>query len=155
MGGSIRNGGVSGCKEVCGSLRCESFTNFSQNLSIECKYAVKLSITDLIKISRKGRKRYSGRLWKTQMWYDSYCDGRIVQRWGKGLNAVGGDSRVRTVRRRYTEIDPEDPCRGQCIRPSTGRSNNNSSNVIPSSRPRELDLISCHIIDLTTQGRIG
>ena len=38
---------------------------------MEGKYAVKLSITELIKISRKWRKRYNGRLWKMQMWSDS------------------------------------------------------------------------------------
>ena len=35
-------------------------------------YAVKLSITELIKISRKWRTRFNGRLWKMQMWSDSY-----------------------------------------------------------------------------------
>ena len=44
---------------------------FTELLSMEGKYAVKLSITDLIKISRKLRKRYNGRLWKIQMWPDS------------------------------------------------------------------------------------
>ena len=28
MGGSSRNGGVKGLKDVCGSLRYEKFTNF-------------------------------------------------------------------------------------------------------------------------------
>ena len=54
MCGSSRNGGVSGSKEVCGSLRCENFHEFSTELlSMEGKYAVKLSITNLIKINRK------------------------------------------------------------------------------------------------------
>ena len=44
---------------------------FTEPLSMEGKYAMKLSITYLIKISRKLRKRYSGRLWKMQMWSDS------------------------------------------------------------------------------------
>ena len=35
---------------------------FTEPLSMEGKYAVKLSITDLIKISRKCRKRNNGRL---------------------------------------------------------------------------------------------
>ena len=34
MGGSSRNGGVSGLKEVCGSLRYEKFTNLSQNFCL-------------------------------------------------------------------------------------------------------------------------
>ena len=38
---------------------------------MEGKYAVKLSITELIKISRKRSKRYNGRLWKMQIWSDS------------------------------------------------------------------------------------
>ena len=41
---------------------------FTELVSMEGKYAVKLSITELPKISRKGRKRYNGRLWKMQMW---------------------------------------------------------------------------------------
>ena len=41
---------------------------FTELLSMEGKYAVKLSITELIKISWKLRKRYNGRLWKMQMW---------------------------------------------------------------------------------------
>ena len=43
----------------------------TEPLCMEGKYAVKLSITDLIKISRKWRKRYNGHLWKMQMWSDS------------------------------------------------------------------------------------
>ena len=39
---------------------------------MEGKYAVKLSIPDIIKMSRKLRKHYYGRLWKTQMWSDSF-----------------------------------------------------------------------------------
>jgi len=38
---------------------------------MEGKYAVKLSITDLIKISRKWRKLYNGHLWNMLMWSDS------------------------------------------------------------------------------------
>ena len=38
---------------------------------MEGKYAVKLSITDLVKISRKWRKRYNGRLRKMQKWSGS------------------------------------------------------------------------------------
>ena len=45
---------------------------FTEPLSMEGKYAVKLSITDLIKFSRKWKKCYNGRLWKMQMWSDSY-----------------------------------------------------------------------------------
>ena len=41
------------------------------SLSMEGKYAVKLSITELFKISRTWRKHYNGRLWKMQMWSDS------------------------------------------------------------------------------------
>ena len=53
MGGSSRNGGVCGLKEVCGSLRYENLHEFvTEPLSMKGKYAVKLSITDLIKISR-------------------------------------------------------------------------------------------------------
>ena len=52
LGGSSRNGGVEGLKKVFGSLRYEKFTNCSQNLSMDGKYAVKLSITELPKISR-------------------------------------------------------------------------------------------------------
>ena len=37
--------------------------------------AVKLSITELFKISRKWRKRYNGRLLKMQMWSDSSSTG--------------------------------------------------------------------------------
>ena len=44
---------------------------FTEVLSMEGKYAVKLSIPELIKISRKYRKRYNGCLWKMQMWSDS------------------------------------------------------------------------------------
>ena len=36
--------------------------SFTASLSMDGKYAVKLSITDLIKISRKRRKHYNGRL---------------------------------------------------------------------------------------------
>ena len=45
---------------------------FTEPLSMEGKYAVKLSITELIKINRKLRKRYNGRLWKMQMWSYAY-----------------------------------------------------------------------------------
>ena len=38
---------------------------------MEGKYDMKLSITELFKISRKWRKRYNGRLRKMQMWSDS------------------------------------------------------------------------------------
>ena len=41
---------------------------FIELLSTKDKYAVKLSVTELIKISRKLRKRYNGRLWK--MWFE-------------------------------------------------------------------------------------
>ena len=45
---------------------------FIELLSMEGKYAVILSITDLFKFNSKWRKRYNGRLWKMQMWSDSY-----------------------------------------------------------------------------------
>ena len=51
---------------------------------MEGKYAVTLSITDLIKISRKLRKRYNGRLWKMQMWSDFNWKGPKC----KGLSVV-------------------------------------------------------------------
>ena len=44
---------------------------FTELLSMEGKYPVKLSITELFMISRKIRKRYNCRLWKMQMWFDS------------------------------------------------------------------------------------
>ena len=53
MGGSSINGGLLGKKEVCGNLKYEKFTNcFTELVSMEGKYAVKLSITDLIKIMK-------------------------------------------------------------------------------------------------------
>ena len=46
---------------------------------MEGKYAVKLSITELFKISRKWRKRYNGRLWKMQMSFDScWCGDKVL-----------------------------------------------------------------------------
>ena len=54
MVGSSRNGGVSGLKEVYGSLKYGKFTNFfTELLSMEGKYAVELSLSELVKISRK------------------------------------------------------------------------------------------------------
>ena len=49
------------------------------SLSMEGKYAVKLSITELFRISRKWRKRYNGRLWKMQMWSDSIIAVKLWQ----------------------------------------------------------------------------
>ena len=43
VGGSSRNEGVLGLKEVCGSLRCENFTNFSHNFCLWMVIAVKLN----------------------------------------------------------------------------------------------------------------
>ena len=45
---------------------------------MEGKYAVKLSITELIKINRKLRKHYNGRLWKMQMWSDSCIPKQVL-----------------------------------------------------------------------------
>ena len=44
---------------------------FTELLSMEGTYAVKLSITELFRICSKLRKRYDGRLWKMQTWSDS------------------------------------------------------------------------------------
>ena len=63
---------------------CENFLNFSQNFClwrVHNTYAVKLSITDLLKFNRKWRKRYNGRLWKMQMWSDSYLVTSECKRW--------------------------------------------------------------------------
>ena len=49
---------------------------FHRTSVYEGKYAVKLSITELVKISRKWRRRYNGCLWKMQMWSDSWCSNR-------------------------------------------------------------------------------
>ena len=55
---------------------------FTEPLSMEGKYAVKLSITELIKINRKWRKRYNGRLWKMQRWSESdSADARGLRIW--------------------------------------------------------------------------
>ena len=72
MGGSSRNGwGVRFERSLWEPEVINVHESFTETLSMEGKYAVKLSITDHIKISRKLRKRYNGRLWKMQMWSDS------------------------------------------------------------------------------------
>ena len=65
-------------------MNIHEFVN--EPLPMEGKYAVKLSITDLIKISRKWRKRYNGQLWKIQMWSDSstiHVYANWEHKWGK------------------------------------------------------------------------
>ena len=74
MGGSSRNpGGVrfERCLWEPEVLNIHEFV--TEPLSMKGKYAVKLSIPDIIKISRTRRKRYNGRLWKMQIWSDSNC----------------------------------------------------------------------------------
>ena len=76
-------------KDVCRSLRYDNFTMFfTERLSMEAKCAMKLSITDPTKISGTLRKRYNGRLWKMQMWSDSYKSVPVLNNGALTLPAV-------------------------------------------------------------------
>ena len=74
VGGSSRNGGVRmvwmNFVGAWGTKRSHIF--LTEPLSMEGKYAVKLSITEHREISGKWRKPYNGRLCKMQMWSEFY-----------------------------------------------------------------------------------
>ena len=74
---------MEGCKvwkKFVGAWGIQSSWIFHRTSVYEGKYDVKLSVTELIKISWKWRKRSNGRLWKMQMWSDSIC---LYQRWSE------------------------------------------------------------------------
>ena len=65
---------MEGCeiwKKFVGAWGIKSSQIIHRTSAMKGKYAVKLWITELTKISWKWRKRYNGRLWKMQMWCDS------------------------------------------------------------------------------------
>ena len=66
---------MSGLQVICGKLKYYNVTNLSWHVyKMEIKFAGKFSmITDSFKFDRDRRKRYNGRVWKSQMCSGVFC----------------------------------------------------------------------------------